>query len=103
MSKPHLSQSLAGALAVSACSKNQRRRPRRRRRDQCRRGHPVGGAVRRAIPGAGYPQPAVVIPPRPKPGAPHGPGFDMPLIDVEGYMPARPMDAEDAAFVRGPP
>ena len=41
---------------------------------------------------ADYPQPAVVIPPRPKPGAPHGPGFDMPLIDVEGYMPARPMD-----------
>jgi hypothetical protein len=39
-----------------------------------------------------YPQPAVVIPPRPKAGAPHGPGFDMPLIDVEGYMPARPME-----------
>ncbi len=39
-----------------------------------------------------YPQPAVVVPPRPKAGAPHGPGFDMPLIDVEGYMPARPMD-----------
>ena len=46
-----------------------------------------------------YPQPAVVIPPRPKPGAPHGPGFDMPLIDVEGYMPARPMDVLKDAHV----
>jgi len=39
-----------------------------------------------------YPQPAVVIPPRPKPGAPHGPGFDMPLIELAGYTPARPME-----------
>jgi hypothetical protein len=46
-----------------------------------------------------YPQPAVVIPPRPKSGAPHGPGFDMPLIDVEGYMPARPMDVLKDAHV----
>jgi hypothetical protein len=33
------------------------------------------------------------------PGAPHGPGFDMPLIDVEGYMPARPMDVLKDAHV----
>ena len=46
-----------------------------------------------------YPQPAVVIPPKPKPGAPHGPGFDMPLIDVQGYMPARPMDVLKDAHV----
>lgn len=39
-----------------------------------------------------YPQPAIVIPPRPKPGAPHGPGFDMPLIELGGYAPARPME-----------
>jgi hypothetical protein len=39
-----------------------------------------------------YPQPAVVIPPKPKPGAPHGPGFDMPLIELGGYTPSRPMD-----------
>jgi hypothetical protein len=39
-----------------------------------------------------YPQPAVVIPPRPKPGAPHGPGFDMPLIELGGYAPPRPME-----------
>ena len=35
---------------------------------------------------------AIVIPPKPKPGAPHGPGFDMPLIDVGGFAPPRPMD-----------
>jgi hypothetical protein len=46
-----------------------------------------------------YPQPAVVIPPRPKAGASHGPGFDMPLIDVAGYMPARPMDVLKDAHV----
>ena len=35
---------------------------------------------------------AIVIPPKPKPGAPHGPGFDMPLIDLGGYAPSRPME-----------
>ena len=39
-----------------------------------------------------YPQPAVVVPPRPTPGEPHGPGFDMPLIELAGYTPARPME-----------
>jgi hypothetical protein len=39
-----------------------------------------------------YPQPAVVVPPKPKPGAPHGPGFDMPLIELGGYAPPRPME-----------
>jgi hypothetical protein len=39
-----------------------------------------------------YPQPAVIIPPRPKPGVPHGPGFDMPVIELGGYAPARPME-----------
>src|SRR4051812_39377513 len=38
------------------------------------------------------PQPAIVVPPRPKPGAPHGPGFDMPLLELGGYAPPRPMD-----------
>ena len=46
-----------------------------------------------------YPQPTVIVPPKPKPGAPHGPGFDMPLIDVEGYMPARPVDVLKDAHV----
>jgi hypothetical protein len=39
-----------------------------------------------------YPQPAFVTPPKPKPGAPHGPGFDMPLIELGGYAPSRPME-----------
>ena len=34
----------------------------------------------------------IVIPPRPKPGEPHGPGFDMPFIEIAGYTPSRPMD-----------
>lgn len=46
-----------------------------------------------------YPQPAVVIPPRPKPGAPHGPGFDMPLIELGGYTPSRPMDVLKDAHI----
>jgi len=45
-----------------------------------------------AAPEPDYPQPAIVIPPRPKPGAPHGPGFDMPLIELGGYAPSRPME-----------
>ncbi len=87
---------LCGALALGACSDNQ----------TAGTATPAGGdatsagtassnaaAQPAAAPQeADYPQPAVVIPPRPKSGAPHGPGFDMPLIDVEGYMPARPMD-----------
>jgi len=35
---------------------------------------------------------AIVVPPRVKPGAPHGPGFDMPLIELGGYAPPRPME-----------
>ena len=65
-----------------------------------------GSAASNAAPAAAvapqepdYPQPAVIIPPRPKPGAPHGPGCDMPLIDVEGYMPARPIDVLKDAHV----
>ena len=34
----------------------------------------------------------IVVPPKPKAGAPHGPGFDMPLIDLGGYAPTRPME-----------
>ncbi len=93
---------LCGALALGACSNNQtpaRRRLRaatRRRRARREAGRP---SLLRQPPEPDYPQPAVVIPPRPKPGAPHGPGFDMPLIDVEGYMPARPMDVLKDAHV----
>lgn len=95
MSKLHLGIfALCGALAVGACS------------NSGPASAPAAGVSETAQPGAAadstkpavaqaepdYPQPAIVIPPRPKPGAPHGPGFDMPLIDVEGYMPSRPMD-----------
>lgn len=45
-----------------------------------------------ADPTLDYPQPAVIIPPKPQPGSPHGPGFDMPIIDMAGYAPARPME-----------
>lgn len=41
----------------------------------------------------------IVIPPKPKPGAPHGPGFDMPLIDVGGYAPPRPMNVLREAHI----
>jgi uncharacterized protein with PCYCGC motif len=34
----------------------------------------------------------IVVPPKPKSGAPHGPGFDMPLIELGGYAPSRPME-----------
>ena len=94
---------LCGALAVGACSNNQ----------SAGTAPPPGGDLSAEAQGAkadaasqaaaitepDYPQPAVVMPPRPKPGAPHGPGFDMPLIDVEGYMPARPMDVLKDAHV----
>jgi hypothetical protein len=45
------------------------------------------------------PPPTIIMPPRPKPGAPHGPGFDMPLIDVGGYAPPRPMDVLKDAHI----
>jgi hypothetical protein len=94
---------LCGALALGACSNN----------ESASTATPAGGnnaagaqnakadAAQPAVAAAepDYPQPAVVIPPKPKPGAPHGPGFDMPLIDVEGYMPARPMDVLKDAHV----
>jgi hypothetical protein len=45
------------------------------------------------------PQPVVVVPPKPKPGAPHGPGFDMPVIELGGYAPSRPMEVLRDAHV----
>jgi hypothetical protein len=45
------------------------------------------------------PQEAIVTPPRPKAGAPHGPGFDMPLLELGGYAPPRPMDVLKDAHV----
>lgn len=34
----------------------------------------------------------IVTPPRPQPGAPHGPGFDMPMITNGGMSPVRPAE-----------
>jgi uncharacterized protein with PCYCGC motif len=99
---------LCGALAMGACSSNQTASSATPAGDAT----PAGANAAKA-PGADlsaeaataakaeadYPQPAVIIPPRPKAGAPHGPGFDMPLIDVEGYMPARPMDVLKDAHI----
>ncbi|HEV3216559.1 MAG TPA: PCYCGC motif-containing (lipo)protein [Vicinamibacterales bacterium] len=48
---------------------------------------------------AAEPPQRIVVPPRPKPGAPHGPGFDMPLIDVGEYAPPRPMDVLKDAHI----
>ena len=87
---------LCGALALGACSDNQTAGTATPAGgDATSAGTPSSNAAAQpaaAPQEADYPQPAVVISPRPKSGAPHGPGFDMPLIDVEGYMPARPMD-----------
>jgi hypothetical protein len=86
---------LAGALAVGACSNNQSTSTPSAGGDATgagAAGAPAATQSAAATAEPDYPQPAVVIPPRPKAGAPHGPGFDMPLIDVEGYMPARPME-----------
>jgi len=85
---------LCGVLALSACA------------NQETSSGPAGGAsatgeqaaaAEAAKPAVAevepdHPQPAIVVPPRPKPGVPHGPGFDMPMIDIAGYTPARPME-----------
>ena len=46
-----------------------------------------------------YPQPTYVVPPKAPSGAPHGPGFDMPMLDVAGYQPPRPMEVLRDAHV----
>ena len=97
---------LCGAVALGACSNSESASTATPAGDAT----PAGADATKAAPSADlsaeaqraeadYPQPAVVIPPRPKPGTPHGPGFDMPLIDVEGYMPARPIDVLKDAHV----
>src|SRR5881392_323809 len=48
---------------------------------------------------ATMPQPKIVVPPKPKPGAPHGPGFDMPLLELGGFAPPRPMDVLKDAHI----
>jgi hypothetical protein len=82
-------------VALGACSNNNAGAPPAATSDASTAAAGGGATPQAAVATAepDYPQPAVVVPPKPKPGAPHGPGFDMPLIDVDtGYMPARPMD-----------
>jgi hypothetical protein len=84
---------LCGVLALSACSNNETapapaaEAPPAATADAASATKAAATAVE-----PDYPQPAIVIPPRPKPGAPHGPGFDMPLIELGGYAPSRPME-----------
>ena len=93
---------LCGTLVLGACSNNETAGTATPAGgDATTAGAAASNATQPAVapPEPDYPQPAVVKPPRPKPGAPHGPGFDMPLIDVAGYMPARPMDVLKDAHV----
>lgn len=93
---------ICGAFALAACSDNQTSGTATPSgSDATSAGTAASNAAQPAVAPQepDYPQPAVVIPPRPKSGAPHGPGFDMPLIDVEGYSPARPMDVLKDAHV----
>jgi hypothetical protein len=84
---------LCAALAVSACSNEapapDTTSPAAGSPDAAAR---ADAAAKAAAPEPDYPQPTFVVPPRPKPGAPHGPGFDMPLIELAGYTPSRPME-----------
>jgi hypothetical protein len=91
------------ALTLGACSNNESAAPANAAGDAANAGSTAApaadpSAVARSAE-ADYPQPAVVMPPWPKPGAPHGPGFDMPLIELGGYTPSRPMDVLKDAHV----
>src|SRR5437868_216179 len=93
---------LCGALALGACSNNS---------ESAAAASTPPAATPAAVPAAApaadqapaatpavataapeLPQPTIIIPPKPKPGAPHGPGFDMPELELGGYAPPRPMD-----------
>jgi hypothetical protein len=93
---------LCGVVIVSACAKNEQASTAATAASNATSAVPAPDAAAAAKSpehqaalaeaAAELPQPVVVVPPKPKPGAPHGPGFDMPLIDVAGYVPARPME-----------
>src|SRR5918993_549082 len=87
---------LCGTLVLGACSNNETAgRGTSAGGDATTAGATASNTAQPAVapPEPDYPQPAVVKPPRPKPGAPHGPGFDIPLIDVPPQMPTLPIDA----------
>jgi hypothetical protein len=55
---------------------------------------PLNTAAQKAAPAAApasEPQQKIIVPPKAKPGEPHGPGFDMPMIELGGFAPPRPM------------
>jgi uncharacterized protein with PCYCGC motif len=81
---------LCGVVAVSACAKNEQAPAPATTTAATDAAKTAASPV--PTPEQEHPQPVVVVPPRPKPGAPHGPGFDMPLLELEGYAPARPME-----------
>lgn len=83
---------LCFVFALTACSNNQTGSSPAATDDQAAAAKDTAAKAAAALPEPDFPQPAIVIPPKPKPGAPHGPGFDMPLIDIAGYAPARPME-----------
>jgi hypothetical protein len=101
---------LCGVIALGACAKN----------NEAPAGAPAAaatgadstpavanGTAAKDVPQAAENQPtidhpltkAIVSPPKPKSGEPHGPGFDMPLIDLGGYAPTRPMEVLRDAHV----
>ena len=92
---------LCSVLALGACSNDSQPGTAAPGADGAAAGtsSPASAQPAAAVVEPDYPQPAVVIPPRPKPGAPHGPGFDMPLIELGGYTPSRPMDVLKDAHV----
>jgi hypothetical protein len=94
MLKRSLALLALGALLTAACSNNGAGTSAGSSSDAANANGAANGSAQSAVATAepDYPQPAVVIPPRPKAGAPHGPGFDMPLIELGGYTPPRPME-----------
>jgi hypothetical protein len=96
---------LCGAVALSACIKNaetsaaaspqtsaQATTPEAAKPADNAAGGASSTAPAVATAAPELPQPAIIVPPKPKAGAPHGPGFDMPLLELGGYAPPRPMD-----------
>jgi Protein of unknown function with PCYCGC motif len=99
---------LCSAVALSACTRNAETSAAaapavaaQAASDAGKPAEPAGAGTAPAVATAApeLPQPAIVIPPKPKAGAPHGPGFDMPLLELGGYAPPRPMDILKDAHV----
>jgi len=100
---------LCGCLALGACTKNSETAAAASQQPtmQAEAAKPGDApkAAEQAAPAVApadapdLPQPAIIIPPKPKPGAQHGPGFDMPVLELGGYAPPRPMDVLKDAHI----